>query len=157
MRPKPKHRLTVQMDELWSFVDHKGDQQWVWLAMDVTTREIVGCYIGERSRTSAQALWDSLPAVYRQCAVIYSDFWVSYPVALPSKRHRAVGKETGFTSYIERFNCTLRQRVSRLVRKTLSNSCEVGKSHQCDLKFNPSLQCLCPYQLILSSLGLPSQ
>lgn len=50
------------------------------------------------------------------------DFWVSYPVALPSKRHRAVGKETGLTSYIERFNCTLRQRVSRLVRKTLSFS-----------------------------------
>ncbi|HTL89047.1 MAG TPA: IS1 family transposase, partial [Leptolyngbya sp.] len=36
--------------------------------------------------------------------------------------HRAVGKETGKTSYIERFNNTLRQRVSRLVRKTLSFS-----------------------------------
>ncbi|MEP0874222.1 IS1 family transposase, partial [Trichocoleus desertorum AS-A10] len=33
-----------------------------------------------------------------------------------------VGKETGLTSYIERFNNTLRQRVSRLVRKTLSFS-----------------------------------
>lgn len=38
------------------------------------------------------------------------------------KRHRAVGKETGKTTYIERFNNTLRQRVSRLVRKTLSFS-----------------------------------
>ncbi len=122
VRPKPKRRLTVQMDELWSFVDDRGNEQWVWLAMDVVTREIVGCYIGDRSGKSAQALWDSLPAVYRQCAVCYSDFWVSYPVALPSKRHRAVGKETGLTSYIERFNCTLRQRVSRLVRKTLSFS-----------------------------------
>jgi transposase-like protein len=46
----------------------------------------------------------------------------SYPAALPSKRHRAVGKETGKTNYIERCNCTLRQRVSRLVRKTLSFS-----------------------------------
>ncbi len=45
-----------------------------------------------------------------------------YAAVLPSKRHRAVGKETGFTSYIERFNNTLRQRVSRLVRKTLSFS-----------------------------------
>ena len=33
-----------------------------------------------------------------------------------------VGKETGKTSYIERLNNTLRQRVSRLVRKTLSFS-----------------------------------
>ncbi|MEP0872528.1 IS1 family transposase, partial [Trichocoleus desertorum AS-A10] len=45
-----------------------------------------------------------------------------YPVALLSQRHRAVGKETGLTSYIERFNNTLRQRISRLVRKTLSFS-----------------------------------
>ncbi len=51
-------------------------------------------------RESAQALWRSLPAVYRQCAVFYSDFWVSYPVAFPSNRHRAVGKETGLTSYL---------------------------------------------------------
>jgi len=36
--PKPKGPLTVQMDELWSFVDHKGNQQWVWLAMDAETR-----------------------------------------------------------------------------------------------------------------------
>jgi IS1 family transposase len=40
----------------------------------------------------------------------------------PSKRHKAVGKETGKTSYIERFNRTMPQRVSRLVRKTLSFS-----------------------------------
>lgn len=122
VRPKPKRRLTVQMDELWSFVDSKGEQQWVWLAIDASTREIVGCHIGDRSAASSQALWQSMPPVYRQCAVIYSDFWSAYPIVLPSSRHRAAGKETGKTSYIERFNCTLRQRVSRLVRKTLSFS-----------------------------------
>lgn len=92
------------------------------VAIDVETREIVGCHIGDRSGESAKALWNSLPAVYRQCAVCYTDFWSAYLVALPSKRHRAVGKETGRTSYIERFNHTLRQRVARLVRKTLSFS-----------------------------------
>jgi len=61
-------------------------------------------------------------SVYRQCAIAYTDFWSAYAAVLPSKRHRAVGKETGKTSYIERFNNTLRQRVSRLVRKTLSFS-----------------------------------
>ena len=33
-----------------------------------------------------------------------------------------MGKEKGKTNHIERFNCTLRQRVSRLVRRTLSFS-----------------------------------
>jgi IS1 family transposase len=122
VQPKPRRRLTVQIDELWSFVDDKGNEQSVWLAIDVEPRAIVGCYIGDRSGESAQALWHSLPAVYRHCAGCYTDFWVSDPVALPSKRHRAVGKESRLSCYVERFNNTLRQRVSRLVRKTLSFS-----------------------------------
>ena len=119
---KPKKRLSVQMDELWSFVTSKGHEQWVWLALDAETREIVDAYIGDRSGESAQSLWCSLPPVYRQCAVIYTDRLSSYPVALPGKRHRPVDKDSGCTSYIERFNNTLRQRVSRLVRKSLSFS-----------------------------------
>jgi insertion element IS1 protein InsB len=120
--PKAKGPLKVQMDELWSFVDDKGNKQWVWIALDATTREVIGCHIGDRSRESARALWQSLPGVYRQCATVYTDFWEAYETVIPAKRHRAVGKDSGLTSYIERFNNTLRQRVSRLVRKTLSFS-----------------------------------
>lgn len=120
--PKAKGKLTVQMDELWSFVDDKGNKQWVWLAMDADTREIIGCYIGDRSRASARLLWQSIPAVYRQCATVYTDYWEAYETVIPANRHRAVGKDSGLTSYIERLNNTLRQRVSRLVRKTLSFS-----------------------------------
>ena len=105
-----------------SFVGNKQEKYWIWLALDVETREIVGVHLGDRSERGARQLWASLPGVYRQCAVAYTDFWQAYGIVFPSKRHRAVGKETGKTSYIERFNCTLRQRVSRLVRKTLSFS-----------------------------------
>ncbi len=115
----------IQIDELWSFVTDKGKKYWVWLAIDVETREIVGVYIGDRSEKSARKLWESLPAVYRKCAVCYTDYWQSYQGVLPKKRHKAVGKETGLTSYIERFNNTLRQRVGRLVRKSLSFSKKV--------------------------------
>lgn len=114
--------MTIECDEAWSFVGNKGNKQWIWLAINRDTSEIVGVHIGDRSRAGAQALWDSLPPVYRQCAVTYSDFWEAYETVIPSKRHRAVGKNSGQTNRIERFNCTLRQRVSRLVRKTLSFS-----------------------------------
>jgi transposase-like protein len=56
-----KGRLTIQCDELWSFVDHKGNKQWVWLALDANTREIVGVYIGARDEAAARKLWASLP------------------------------------------------------------------------------------------------
>jgi insertion element IS1 protein InsB len=114
--------LTLECDELWSFVGSKRRQQWVWLALDRETREIVGVAVGARTKETARTLWASLPPVYRQCAVAYTDFWEAYAAILPSKRHRAVGKESGQTNHIERFNNTLRQRCSRFVRKTLSFS-----------------------------------
>ena len=103
-------------------MNNKGNKQWVWLALDANTRAIVGVYIGAHDEAAVRKLWESWPPVYRQCAIAYTDFWAAYGAVLPSKRHRAVGKETGKTSHIERVNNTLRQRVSRLVRKTLSFS-----------------------------------
>ncbi len=117
-----KGRLTIQCDELWSFVGNKNNKQWIWLALDEDTKEIVGVYVGSRDKEGAKGLWDSLPPIYQQCAICYTDFWSAYEEIFPTERHIAVGKETGKTSYIERFNNTLRQRVSRLVRKTLSFS-----------------------------------
>src|SRR5579872_4128538 len=55
-------------------------------------------------------------------AQYYTDYFSVYYETIPYKQHQPVGKESGKTSYIERFNCTLRQRCSRLVRKTLSFS-----------------------------------
>ena len=122
VQDKPKGSLTIECDEMWSFVGNKDNKVWIWLAIDLDSKEIVGVYVGSRDKEGAQGLWDSLPAVYRQCAVAYTDFWRAYGNVFPAKRHKAVGKETGKTSHIERFNCTMRQRISRLVRKTLSFS-----------------------------------
>jgi insertion element IS1 protein InsB len=120
--PKAKGKLTVQLDELWSFLDDQGNPQWVWLAIDADTREIIGCQVGDRSQASTQQLWQSIPTVYRQWGKVYTDPWEADETVISSKRHFAVGKESGLTSYIERLNHTMRQRVSRLVRKTLSFS-----------------------------------
>lgn len=119
---KPKGKLTIECDEMWSFVFCKKIKVYIWLAIDRSTREIIGCYLGDRSRKSARKLWGSLPGVYRQCAVAYTDFWDSYKTVIPPQRHRAVGKESGQTNHIERLNNTFRQRISRLVRESLSFS-----------------------------------
>ena len=119
---KKKGKITIQLDEMWSFIGNKQKKCWIWLALDEKTREIVGVHVGDRSGKGAKKLWDSLPPIYRQCAVCYTDFWEAYQMVIPSKRHRPVEKESGKTSYIERLNNTLRQRISRLVRKSLSFS-----------------------------------
>ena len=119
---KEAGRLTIECDEMWSFVQNKKNKQWIWLAIDVTTRVIVGVFTGGRDKEGAQGLWDSLPDIYKECAISYTDFWSAYDEVFPEDRHNSVGKESGLTNHIERFNCTMRQRISRLVRKTLSFS-----------------------------------
>lgn len=107
---------------MWSYVTERGNKVWIWLAIDVDSKQIVGVFVGDRSKNGAKGLWESLPSVYRQCAVSYTDFWDSYCGIFPKSRHKRVGKESGKTNHIERFNCTMRKRISRLVRKTLSFS-----------------------------------
>jgi insertion element IS1 protein InsB len=45
---------------------------------------------------------------------------------IPAERHKAITKKARKTNHIERFNNTLRQRVSRLVRETLAFSKKVA-------------------------------
>lgn len=94
--------MILECDEIWSYVGKKRCQKWIWLAINRETREIVGVAIGARTKATARKLWASLPAVYRQCAVYYSDVWEAYAAILPSKRHHACGKESGQTNHIER-------------------------------------------------------
>ena len=104
-------------------VGNKGNKQWIWLALDVKTREIVAVYVGDRSREGARGIWQSLPAVYRQCAVCYSDFWSVYEEVLPSKRpDRSGPREWLFAATHTRFNCTMRNSSIPLSKENLSFS-----------------------------------
>ena len=51
-----------------------------------------------------------------------TDGWEADQKVLPDEQHTACGKETGQTAHVERWNNTLRQRLARFVRKTLSFS-----------------------------------
>jgi len=91
---KPLGQLTIECDEMWSFVDSKKNKFYIWLAIDRNTREIIGCFVGDRTRKSARKLWASLPDIYQQCALAYTDYWQAYQTVIPPKHHRVVGKET---------------------------------------------------------------
>jgi insertion element IS1 protein InsB len=112
--------LEAEADEMWSFVKRRADKQWVCLAFDPQTRQVLAFYVGDRSRNSARQLWKRVPYAYREQATFYTDGWEAYRQVIPEAQHRVCDKGSGHTNAIERFNCTLRQRVSRLVRQTLS-------------------------------------
>jgi len=79
------------------------------------------CESGDRSEKTCRTLWEAIPQAYRtgHCS---TDFWKAYQAVIPEEQHTAAGKETGETAHVERWNNTLRQRLARFVRKTLSFS-----------------------------------
>ena len=112
----------LEADEMWSFVEKKANKQWLWIAMDATTRQIMAFHVGDRRRDRAKELWAKIPEVYREQATFHTDQYEVYTGVIPADRHKAITKKARTTNHIERFNSTLRQRVSRLVRETLSFS-----------------------------------
>ena len=110
----------LEVDEIFSFIKLKINQIRIWIVQCRRTRQILSFFIGDGWMEACKRLWRKLPTQYLYC-FSFSDFWKSYN-AIPTITHSKVGKETGETAHIERLNNTLRQRISRLVRKTLSFS-----------------------------------
>jgi len=124
----------LELDEVCSFVQNKKNKRWLWLAMCRRTRQIVAFAIGDRSAKTCRRLFQKLPPKYREC-VSFSDFWEAYQTVWQTGKHQSVGKETGQTAHLERWNNTLRQRLARYVRKTLSFSKSDVYHHLCTKAF----------------------
>lgn len=123
MRPAPGDEAArvLELDELWSFVLKRARKRWIWIALCRHTRQVVAFVIGDRGARTCRRLWVKIPHGYRT-GHCYTDFWEAYAKIVPRRRHTAVGKETGETAHVERWNNTLRQRLARFVRKTLAFS-----------------------------------
>ena len=119
--PQEAPQAILELDELWSFVLKKANKRWIWIALCRLTRQVVAYVIGDRSAASCRRLWEKIPEMYR-VGHCYTDFWEAYQQVLPDEHHTAVGKESGETAHVERWNNTLRQRLARFVRKSLSFS-----------------------------------
>ena len=89
--------------------------------------------MGDRSADRARALRERIPTDY-YCRATRRGFWPAYAEVFPRRTHRSCGKEEGETCHVERWNNTLRQRLGRFVRKTLSFSkCE--RMHELALRW----------------------
>ncbi len=99
----------------------KANKRWIWIALCRVTRQVVADAIGDRREATCRKLWARIPAAYRSGSC-FTDFWEAYANVIPEAQHTACSKERGLTAHVERWNNTLRQRLARFVRKTLSFS-----------------------------------
>jgi len=124
----PRRILALEMDEMWSFVQNKGQQSWLWYGLNRHTGYIAAFVVGRRTDASCKKLARKL----EKCQVrgFYTDDWQSYPKALEAKRHHA-GKDG--TQRIERKNLNFRTHLKRMQRKTIGFS-KSTQMHQNVLK-----------------------
>ncbi|MCY7356223.1 MAG: IS1 family transposase [Rudanella sp.] len=119
---------TLEFDELCGFCGSKKIKQWLWAALCKETRQIVAYVIGDRSEKTFRRLVRKIPLAYLRCQS-FSNHWKSYRLLCSKGNHEQVGKETGKTNHIERYWATLRARLSRYVRKSLSFSRKLKYHH----------------------------
>ena len=119
--PNDDSATILELDELWSFVLKRKNQVWIWIALCRKTRQVVARAVGDRSKETCRELWNNVPDEYRK-GHCFADFWKAYQAVIPEEQLTQVGKETGETAHIERWNCTLRQCLGRFVRETFSFS-----------------------------------
>src|SRR6266566_5790027 len=112
----------LELDELWSFVLRKANKAWIWIALCRKTRQVVAYAVGDRSEKTGQKLWEAITQRISCRALLYRFLGRLSGSYSQREQHTAVGKETGETAHVERWNNTLRQRLARFVRKTLSFS-----------------------------------
>jgi len=64
------YRLEAEADEMWSFGGKTANRHWVWIALEAQTRQVLAFHVGDRSRQSAEALWQKIPLMYQAHATL---------------------------------------------------------------------------------------
>ena len=72
-------------------------------AMHRDSKQIVAFHVGDRSRASAQALWEKIPSKIRENSLFHTDDWDSYKTVIPETQHLYT-KIKKYTNHVERFN-----------------------------------------------------
>ncbi len=121
----------LELDEVWSFVQKKANKSWLWIGLCRRAREVVAYAVGGRGADVCEQLKKNIPQAYCSAQTV-SDFWEAYKNVF-GHDHRSVGKDSGETAHVERWNNTLRQQLGRFVRKTFSFS-KIQENHEASLK-----------------------
>jgi insertion element IS1 protein InsB len=104
----------AEVDEMWSYIQRKQGQRWLWHAIDHRSGKVLAYVFGRRQ----DEVFRKLKARLAPFGITkYStDYWGAYTRHLDVDEHQP-GKRN--TQKIERKHLTLRTRIKRLARKTI--------------------------------------
>ena len=86
----PINAIDIELDEMWSFMEKKSNQRWLWLAIDHNTRDTVAFVFGKRKDEVFLELKKLLEPF--NIKKYYTDNWGSYSKNLDKDKHE-IGKK----------------------------------------------------------------
>ena len=106
--------MESELDEMWSFVEKKANQRWLWHAIERQSGKVLAYVFGNRK----DAVFLQLKALLLPFGIshFYTDDWGAYKRNLDPLKHEG-GKQN--TQKIENKHLNLRTRIKRLARRTI--------------------------------------
>ncbi len=111
---KMQSGIESELDEMWSFVEKKANQRWLWHAIERKSGKVLAYVFGTRK----DEVFLQLKALLDPFGItrFYTDDWGAYSRHLAQSLHK-IGKQN--TQKIENKHLNLRTRIKRLARKTI--------------------------------------
>lgn len=107
----------LELDELRSYFHRRDNKLYNWVALCGRTCQVVAYICEERDSKTCPDLRFRIPDAYFELETC-SDYGSGYAEVFDPDTHQSVGKHTGMTNHVERFNATARHRLGRLTCKT---------------------------------------
>jgi|TARA_B110000261_G_C13091745_1_gene360174 insertion element IS1 protein InsB len=121
-----------EIDEMCSYVSRNKNESRIWItyAINRRTKDVISVVTGRRNNDTISKVTESVLSLHPK--TIFTDKYVGYSSLIPRKVHST---KKSNTNCIERMNLTIRNRISRFSRKTLSFPKSKEMTEACVLLF----------------------
>jgi insertion element IS1 protein InsB len=109
-------KVTLKVDEMWSYVACKKQPRWLWWVEDAVTGEVVAFVFGRRTHQTFRHLLSLLKQANIQVLRWITDSWWAYFDCLDQTLRLDC---KALLQSLERKHLTLRTRIKRLARRTV--------------------------------------
>jgi len=124
--PIRRHQQALEVDELRTYIGHKGNEYWLAYALNDRTGEVVDFVIGKRTKRTLRMLINML--LLSGVNTIRTDKLSLYRGLIPPTLHC---HRAHSTNHIERKNLTIRTHLRRLSRRTICFSRSLRMLESC--------------------------
>lgn len=114
LQPEIFCNQSYELDKMRFFIGHKSNPMWLVYAVNKTTKEMAGFYVGKRTNKTLNQIIKTL--INSKAEKIFTDKLKNYKYLIPQEIHST---KRFATNTIERINLNIRTHLKRFNRRTI--------------------------------------